>query len=164
MHSRIIQISHEPVEADEYISPWLYCDDHWFVPQIADYVAEDENRDESIEWFFDCLSQASSFIVTFEEDGQRGFILKDGFRDAYFSEMHQAFINALQDLADYSSYEHFRDGELGGKLFSLKEAYDEKLGMYVESNESGLITLTEFLRGAEIDRRYFIGGTLDYHF
>lgn len=55
-------------------------------------------------------------------------------------------------------------GELEGLMYRMKTAYCEKFDFYVSSDEFDTIPLDEFIRYAEIGRRYYIGGTIDYHF
>ena len=50
MHSKIFQIESFPVEENYRITEDNYIGDHWFVYSIADYVAEDESREQSLEW------------------------------------------------------------------------------------------------------------------
>ena len=55
MHSRIIQLETEPVPENERLSDWDIESDHWFLYSVADYVAEDEDRAHSLEWFKEIL-------------------------------------------------------------------------------------------------------------
>lgn len=84
MHSRIFQIESFPVDKDCRITEDNYIGDHWFVYSIADYVTEDEDRENSLEWLMDTLSCAESFIEFFSDEDGSGFILHDGFHAAYF--------------------------------------------------------------------------------
>ena len=47
MHSRIFQVSMEPIEKDDYILERDYWD-HWFTREIADYVNGSTNRNDDI--------------------------------------------------------------------------------------------------------------------
>lgn len=47
MHSRIFQVSMEPIEEENYICEAEYCD-HWFTREIANYVSDDCDRDGDI--------------------------------------------------------------------------------------------------------------------
>lgn len=54
-------------------------------------------------------------------------------------------------------------------MWQLKDAYEDQFGFYVkdsddEFNCDELVTLTSFLRSAQPNTRYYIGGTLGYHY
>lgn len=163
MHSRIFQISDHPVNPDDYISPDWYNEDHWFVPEIADYVVQDECREKSLDWFFEIFSDCGDYVEKICEDEQIGFILQPGFHDAYFQPAYEAFQRALRSLEESATFDQFNRYDLSGKMFLLQQAYDQKYDFYVATGEDGLITLTSFLRQAAEGQRYYLGGTLDYH-
>ena len=85
MHSRIYQIESFPVEPDYRITEDNYIGDHWFVYSVADYVANDEDRAGSLGWLKETLAPAAAFIDYFTDDEGEGFILHDGFHNAYFT-------------------------------------------------------------------------------
>ena len=53
--------------------------------------------------------------------------------------------------------------ELSMLVFNIKNTYCDEYGIYVSSDAFGTIPLDEFIRSAEIGKRYFVGATLDYH-
>ena len=163
MHSRIIQIEACPVDESEFITPYAYCDDHWFTNSIADYVAEDEDRTGTLQWLKDTLAPGERHIEYFEEDGNEGFILHQGFLKAYMAPSFEVFEKLLAELTAALNLEMFVSGDLGAKLLTLSSAYDDEYGFYIESPEEGLITLNRFLQYAKPGTRYYIGGTVDYH-
>lgn len=163
MHSRIYQIESFPVEPDYRITEDNYIGDHWFVYSVADYVANDEDRAGSLGWLKETLAPAAAFIDYFTDDEGEGFILHDGFHNAYFTSEYACFRQALQELLGAASPEAFAGGDLASKMFILESAYDDKFGFYVDSDETGLVTLNSFLRHAKPDTRYYFGGTVDYH-
>nr|DAW90215.1 MAG TPA: hypothetical protein [Bacteriophage sp.] len=163
MHSKIFQIESFPVEENYRITEDNYIGDHWFVYSIADYVAEDESREHSLEWLKDTLSCAEPFIEFFSDIDGCGFILLDGFHAAYFKREYEGFINALTSLTVTVSPEAFAMGNLEPKMFALNTAYDDRYGFYVDCDDTGLVTLNQFLRQAKPEIRYYFGGTVDYH-
>ena len=164
MHSRIFQIEAFPVDADYRITEDNYIGDHWFVYSVADYVAADEDRTGSLEWLRETLKAGASFIEYFTDEDGEGFILHEGFHAAYFTAEYRAFSASLNSLLEKASPEAFADGGLQSAMFSLEEAYDDKYGFYIDCDEIGLVTLNRFLRQARPETRYYIGGTVDYHY
>ena len=164
MHSRIFEIETAPVDEDTRITADHYIGDHWFVYNVADYVCADDDRAGSLDWLKETLAPASAFIDYFTDDsGNEGFVLHEGFQAAYFAAEFPAFQQSLQALFEAASPETFASGDLASKMFSLKTAYDDEFGFYVENMESGLSTLNAFLRRAQTDTPYYFGGTVDYH-
>lgn len=164
MHSRIIQIETSPVDEASRITEDAYIGDHWFVERIADYVAEDEDRANTIEWLKESLAAGVAFIRWFSEDDGEGFVLQEGFHKAYFAAEYGAFTETLRNFCEKLSPESYADGSLNSAMFSLKNAYDDEYGFYIDSDENGLVTLNRFLREAKTDTKYYFGGTVDYHF
>lgn len=97
--------------------------------------------------------------ITILEDG---FILHEGFREAYFRHAHEGFLNELRGL-EKCSLSDFAAGQIWEGIFNLKESYNDTFGDYVWSEDSYLETRDEFMRHAEPEVRYYFGGTLDYH-
>jgi hypothetical protein len=58
----------------------------------------------------------------------------------------------------------FSEGEaFAGDIMTMKDAYCSKFGFYVSSDEFDTVSMDDFIRNAETDKVYYIGGTLDYH-
>ena len=64
MHSRIIELSKEPVLKQERISEASIPE--WFCNTIADYTDANTDRDHDIKWFLSCVGN----YVDVAEDGQ----------------------------------------------------------------------------------------------
>lgn len=67
---------------------------------------------------------------------------------------------------EHCTLEEFANGIEG--MFQLKDAYDDRFSFYVYSDDEdddgdNLDTFDSFIRGAEIGVKYYIGGTVDYH-
>lgn len=84
MHSRIFQIESFPIDKDCRITEDNYIGDHWFVYSIADYVTEDEDRENSLEWLMDTLSCAESFIEFFRMKMEAALFCTTGFMPHIF--------------------------------------------------------------------------------
>ena len=81
MHSRIIELSTEPICVDERICESDYYD-NGFIGAIADYVSENTDRNHDIEWFVSYLK--SKNVVS--KSNEESFTLSDNFREKYFKE------------------------------------------------------------------------------
>ncbi len=160
MHSRIYQITTSPIELDDCISESDFCE-HWFVGSIADFVSSDNDRTEDIKSLAERLKNVAVFA-----DGDTFTILPDG-REAYFSDAFKVFA-AARDQIRSMGLKEFADGAgMGQALWKMKSAFCEDFSFYVSPDaEDGLdvIPLDEFIRNAEIGTKYYVGGTLDYHY
>lgn len=153
MHSRIIQVSPEPVERDEYIRESSYWD-HWFTREIADYVAISD-RDKDIEW----LSTNGYKGIVFDKDEcGEFFIIKD--KEEFFAKRFEKFKEELAKVNEITLYEFAH----GKGIWWLESTYEEKYGFYIHDTDCDyLTTLDEFIRTSDTDVKYYIGGTMDYH-
>jgi len=163
MHSRIIQLETEPVPENERLSDWDIESDHWFLYTVADYVAEDEDRAHSLEWFKEILSPGAPHIEYFTDEKGEGLVFRVGFLQAYFSATYTEFADALRKLSKSASPETFANDSLSLPMYNLDTAYDDKYGFYIQNDDTGLCTLNRFLRRTRMDTPYYIGGTVDYH-
>ena len=157
MHSRIFQISTKPIHKYDYIEENRYYD-HWFLHSVADYVNENSDRIDDIDWLKSCYESDGLSFGT-DEHGEY-FIVEDKVK--FFEPNFQRFQNALQELTK-TTLDDFISGKCGYPLYTLKAAYDDKFGFYVDGDETYLKTLNEFIREAEIGTKYYIGATIDYH-
>lgn len=153
MHSRIFQVSTEPIDKADYITESDYYD-HWFTYSIADYVDEDTDRAADIEWLNDC---ARGYIIGHDDNGE--YLLINN-KEEYFKNAFKRFQELLDKVKGYDI-----NGFINGinEMWGLKNEYEEKYGFYVQTDDNGLITLDEFIRVCEENQKYYIGGTIDYH-
>ncbi len=157
MHSRICQIETHPVTEDDALSLSWNLDD--IKPEIADYVDEDPTPNGTIAWLKENLTARCGDTITILEDG---FILHEGFREAYFQRSYEKFQEYLRKIENCSLAD-FAVGKIGGAMFELRDAYNCRFGESVWSEDGYLETRDEFMRHAEPEVRYYFGGTLDYH-
>jgi hypothetical protein len=152
MHSRIFQISFDPIEKKEYIVESNYWD-HWFVREIADYVNGNTDRDDDIKWLEDCCD---GFVFGKDDDGEY-FIVEN--KEEYFKEKFERFMQTLDKIKNYT-LKDFTNGFF--EMWTLKDAYEDKFGFYVDA-DGELMNLDDFVRGCAKGEKYYIGGTIDYH-
>lgn len=160
MHSRIFEISRTPIDPEDYLKEYSIPDG--FCGAIADYVDEDTDRKSDIEWLMQYLNGAATYS---EEDDSLSFQPKA--MKKVFSAKYIAFRESLNDLSSVSEEVFFgesHDRDLSMMMYRLKEAYSNEFGFYIYSHDWGLLTLDEWLRDADPSEKYYIGGTLDYHF
>lgn len=157
MHGRIHQIETYPVTEDDALNIGWNLDD--IKPEIADYVDGDPNPTGTIAWLKENLTARCGDTITILEDG---FILHEGFREAYFQRSYEKFQKYLRKLENCSLAD-FAAGEIGSAMFELRDAYNCRFGDYVWSKDGYLETRDEFMRHAKPEVRYYFGGTLDYH-
>lgn len=157
MHSRIYQISKTPIDECDYIEESNYYD-HWFTNSVADYVNGDTDRDEDIKWLKDCYEEHG---ISFGEDDHGKYLIVED-KTKYFTINFENFQKALKELSE-ATLDDFMSGKCGTPLYRLKEAYDDKLGFYVECEDYGCETFDGFMRYAVVGVKYYIGATIDYH-
>lgn len=158
MHSRIFQLSANPIEEVDYIVESDYYD-HWFTNQIADYVDGDCDRDASIEWLKNC-SKGYEII----QDNNGNYILVVSRKEKYFENSYDEFMSELQKIGT-PTIEQFVSGI---DLWRFKNAYEDKFAFYVDLHQEGygggLMTFDSFIRHCNVGTKYYVGGVIDYHF
>ena len=156
MHSRIFQVSLEPIKKEDYIDESHYIYEHWFTNSIADYVSSNCYRDEDLKWIEDCYeNQGIKFGV--DENGEY-LIVKS--KQKYFENSFHKFMEAIEKVKNYT-IDDFVEGFV--EMWRLKNAYEDKYGFYVDA-DGELMSFDSFIRCCVINEKYYIGGTVDYHY
>lgn len=157
MHSRIIELSLEPIKEDDMIaaSDIIYDEDSTFIGAVADYVV-DSDRDNDINWFTEYVSNSHPAEYV---DDEEAIIFKDGFEISFFKKRFESFVEKAKNI---TLEEFAKDTNL--ECYKLKCLLEDKYSFYVWF-EKRLITLDSFIRGyLETNKKYYLGGTIDYHF
>ena len=157
MHSRIFQLSTSPVNADNYIAEEDYYD-HWFTHQIADYVDDDCNREEDIQWL-----KAYSDGYDIDQDNTGNYTLVVNSKEKYFKHSYEKFIRELENIGRPTLEQFSKRID----LWNLNDACEDKYGFYVEYYDDcghDLMTLDAFIRRCDICATYYLGGVVDYHY
>ena len=158
MHSRIYQVSTEPISTDELSHEYIY--EVYFVGRIADYVAEVEYKSESYKQDLKWLQGATNGIEVDIEKGTMKVISKK----EYFRSKHEEFQEFLQELNNVTLNEFIEPcGKTSMNLYNLQCAYKDKYGFYIDINGE-TEPLDSFVREAEENKVYYIGTITDYHF
>ena len=165
MHSRIFQIETHFCPKEEHITQDGFAESSWFLDNIADYI-----DDTTPEYRIEDIERLQSALGTEKIEwnlAAESFILREGFKELFFAPYHEQFMKELEALTKTTTLEAFVNpngpSDLAYSMYKLNRAYDEKFGFYIASNENELQTLHQFIRYAEYDKPYYIGGILDYH-
>lgn len=161
MHSRVFQISSQPIEKEDYIREGDFYDLP-FLGEVADYVSEDTNKSDDIEWLKNCYQNG----VEITED-----IIVITDKKKFFEDSFERFKETLKKLEEETTIEAFAGVDkskygFGSNIYELKcLAEGDKFGFYMfDFNDCGYPeTFDEFVRGAEEGKTYYIGATFDYH-
>ena len=71
----------------------------------------------------------------------------------------ERFTQTIDKIKDYT-LEDFSKGFF--EMWGLKDAYEDKFGFYVDA-DGEVMNFDSFVRGCAKDAKYYIGGTIDYH-
>ncbi len=150
MHSRIFQFSDQPIHPNDYIREENFYDN--FVEEIADYISSDTNRDADIEWL---ISSLKRYGIIYNEE-EESIIFPEDFKIKYFKSRYDKFKELTQkiDLIDFSKDEFV--------LRELQQLIEDKYGFYIYTYYY-YETLDNFIRNLNDVKKYYIGGTIDYH-
>lgn len=152
MHSRIFQISKNPIKKEDYIKESNYWD-HWFLNEVADYVSDDCDAYDDVKWLQDCVK---GIIFGGDENGTYLVVVS---REEYFRRSFEKFKITLDKVKD-CTIEEFSTGI--HEMWQLKDLYEEKFGFYVDV-DGELMSFDSFVRLCATKEKYYIGGTIDYH-
>ena len=154
MHSRIFQVSTNPINETDYIDECCYWD-HWFINEVADYVANSTDRDGDIEW----LMEYSKGIIISEDENGKFLIVTD--KEKYFKNAFENFQEAINKVSKYTIDDFIQSSSY--EIWKIKDSYENMFGFYIDCNDD-LMSLDRFVRLSPINKKYYIGGTVDYHF
>lgn len=167
MHSRIFQVSREPIVKDDYITEDRYFEG--FCDTIADYVDGDTDRNEDIAWLKNVLKD----VATFDDDKECFTIVN---KLEYFKNSYNQYMQLMKYLSDMT-LEQFAglvplettEGQpysnLSTAVFALDNTYNDKYSFYMDDNGEyyGNQTLDNFMRNTKEGDTWYLGSTIDYH-
>jgi len=154
MHSKIIQLSMQPLAKDEWVEESNFYEG--FVGHIADYVNEDltdDQRNDVIEWFKMSIQNKCPDHVTLHKDSIT-------FEEGFFEQYRKKFVATLKDFVEEIDENDFDDFQRH-KLLTM---IDDQFGWYVYLEGWGYETLDSFLSRNFDKRTFFFGAVIDYHF
>lgn len=155
MHSRIFQVSTSPIKKEDYINESHYWD-HWFTNEWADYVSDDCDRKDDIDWL-EARYSKKGIEFGADENGEY-FIVKN--KQTYFADKFEHYKEIIDKLKQYT-LDDFVNGL--HEMWSLKNLHEDKTGFYADV-DGELVTFDGFVRLCVAEEKYYVGGTVDYHF
>ena len=156
MHSRIFQVSINPIEKADYIDESHYCD-HWFTNQIADYVSDNCNRNDDIEWLKNCINGCG-----FGADNYGEYLVVNS-REEYFNNAFEDFKEIVDRLSVVTLQEFTNKYKVSYDVWAIKNTYEDKNGFYIDA-DGELMPFDKFIRWCAIGEKYYFGATIDYHY
>ncbi len=159
----IVQLSETPIPQEDKLTPDFFDFEDLIMREVADYVQEDSDPEETIRAFQRELLTGNPCAEPFHEQEERGMWFRKGYQEAYFRRAQAAFVRLAGKLARETTLDGFIRDKPEGDLFALREAYNERYGWYVYY-DSMTMTLDDFMRHhAKPNVRYYYGGTVYYH-
>ena len=158
MHSRIYQISKQPIDKDDYIEESRYYD-HWFIGAIADYVNGDTDREADIEWIKGCYDNKGLSFGT--DDAGEYFVVTD--KAKYFAERFEMFQETIKELSKFT-LDDFASNRSRMQMCTLESIYDDEFAFYVDGDDTGLETFYSCIRSSSNGTKFYIGATIEYHY
>lgn len=76
MRSYIGQISAAPIPSDKRISPYDYCDEHWFNREVADFIYFEDCDDDALDYIFEHIGDAEKYSSLFPNVHGIGVVFK----------------------------------------------------------------------------------------
>lgn len=158
MHSKIFQVSRDPLTRDDWVSEFHYYDN--FVGRIADYlerIGDGKGRRSCIE----DLSMHNGIIANPISE-----TLTIKSKIEFFRGYYEDFKNAVDNLREISIYD-FSDSSfmLSMDMYRLNAAVSNEFNYYIEDTDGcDLVTLQDFVRTHKDGDRFYIGAIIDYHF
>ena len=152
MHSRIFQLSTEPIKEEDYITEDTIIHDTSFIGYVADYVSDEVDRKEDIKWLLDSITPYGAIY----DEKEESLIFPKGFKERYFEKKFAVLKETVQKI---SSLEDFANDSL--LAYKLKSTITDRFSFYIY--EDYYEPIDDFIRNLELNTKYYIGGILDYH-
>lgn len=158
MHSRIVELSNEPILVDERLSEDSIPE--WFYHTVADYTNADTDRNQDIKWFLEHVGS----IVDVAENGL-SFSFKPNAKQMYFRRSYHAFLEKARELTGISldAFSGETKCDIGMAMYKLNSFYNDTFGFYIYYQDE-LKTLDDWIRETDLSGSFYFGGTLDYHY
>lgn len=153
MHSKIIQVSINPISKSEWITEYIF-DESSFVGWIADYLdsVSEFERKQIINRFGESLEKSFYGGIEYKKENAT-IVVNEKFRAIYDEKMLKQLKKIVEKMENTSFSE---------QRFEVMSILNDQFGTYVYDN-LGLSTLDSFLVDL-LPGTYFIGGVVDYHF
>lgn len=156
----IYQICTHPIKECNFITANDY-EDSWFVPAVAEYARECDNRQSVICVLMNMLEEKKIAVT---DQKANSFVFLPNMQSRYFEGRFGRFRKLLAELSRVQEPKFiYCQDEIEGLLIQLSSCFSEHFGAYVAGDGDELITLDEFIRAADEGITYYIGGVVSYH-
>lgn len=157
MHLYIIQVFNEPHGKTDWVTEYDFFDHPGLLP-FAEYVSEAPDRAAAIRSIGQWLEDRHLGIIS----GSTAFTLAPDARRDYFKGAFPKFRTALDALGKVTEKQYVNDHLLVENLltdlnFSFSDRNDDHVMVY----NNPPVPFDQFIRTAEPDTFYYIGGILD---
>ena len=158
MHSRIFELSKEPVLKLERISEASIPE--CFRNTIADYTDANTDRDHDIKWLLSCVGN----YVDVAEDGM-SFTFRPRAKQMHFERSYHTFLDKVCELTGISldAFAGETKYDIGMAMYKLNDCFNDKFSFYIYFQDE-LTTLDDWIRETDLSGSFYFGGTLDYHY
>ena len=151
MHSRIFQIDTQKINDDSLID--IETAQEYFVSEVADYVKEDDNIEESISELINILEPHGIIY----DKSEKSIIFKDGFKANYFKKSYMDFLNFCKSI-------EFEDFCTSLPINRLEDIISKSNHYYILYASGEYDTLDTYIRDNVLDgEKHYIGSIFDYH-
>lgn len=157
--NKIIELKTNRLDPEDFAGEsTFYFDDETFLGTVATRVDGKTNRAEDIEWLINHLPK--EFIEIDKEDESITFLT--GFKQAYFKPIYKLFKTIAKGI-DLDTFAGCSDVMRDETMYALERVVNGK-DQIVIHGDFGNDSLDEFIRNLEINTKYYIGGTVIYHY
>ena len=158
MHSRIVELSNEPILVDERLSEGSIPE--WFYHTVADYTNAATDRNQDIKWFLEHVGS----IADVAENGL-SFSFKPNAKQMHFERSYHAFLEKVCELTGISlnAFAGETKYDIGMAMYKLNDCFNDKFSFYIYFQDK-LKTLDDWIRVTDLSGSFYFGGTIDYHF
>lgn len=155
MHSRVFQLSTCEIDELDYLSEVDSGLEDNFIGPIADYVSSECNREEDIRFLLELYGK-HGIEHNKDEYGGHSLVFSESFKENYFKERFDSVSDLLSNMTL---------GQFSADSCSINRVinvFEDKFGFYVyfDTPEPFDVFVRELIPGT----RYYIGGTVDYHY
>ena len=152
MHSRIFQVSLKPIAVEDYIPVFDMQD---MMPDYMDYITDDNDKAEDIDWL-------KNFLSEFSIDNDKIIITKEALKDKI-----EEKLDKIRELIDNCSFDTW-----SMDTYRIKSQLDDKFGFHIYDDDAGYIETLDSWLNRQIwkfedkdvkEIVFYFGGTFDYH-
>lgn len=160
MYNNIYQVGEKPIPKEEYLTEYNLYDLQ--LTNIADHIEVSDNPDFQIEQLGKWLSQNHLGIV---EENRIVLSSEDRLQSEYFKCRYRKFKEIIKRLNSITDEQFARNfDEILELLFQASQQISDVYEDYICWGSKTPIPISEFIRKAEPDTPYYIGGVCEYHY